>query len=280
MKLTQVLASLSGAVAAVEVFPWPLSNQVDTAKIPTSYESAVMGRRILALSKLGTLSTVFPATDSNDAGPGTWEHRPDGLDGVPIGLVDYVADCEGEGNPTILAIDIATSFKNVRDGSNITMSMRWAPPYPPARRMSLISRLSAHVPFLGTKSPYNSGVEPDHAPDPFPYSVANLPRFALVGYLEPIDPDAVASVRLAACFTSKHPDAKWWLPGNVIHKSEWVRLVVTHVYWIGGFGDRAYIGWIPLDEWQNVTKDEWSDIRLPGEKKGWNEWSVNPFDEL
>lgn len=37
------------------------------------------------------------------------------------------------------------------------------------------------------------------------------------------------------------------------------------MYWIGGFGDRAYIGWIPVDEWKSVSKEEWEDIRLPGE---------------
>lgn len=51
-----------------------------------------------------------------------------------------------------------------------------------------------------------------------------------------------------------------------------MRLVVEEVYWIGGFGDRAYIGWIPKDEWNGVTKEEIESIRLPGEKKGWGGW--------
>merc|ERR1719355_79959 len=42
---------------------------------------------------------------------------------MPIGLMDYLADCEPTGNPTILAINIATSFKNVAAGSNISLSL-------------------------------------------------------------------------------------------------------------------------------------------------------------
>lgn len=277
MKLLNVVVALSGAVCATES-PSLFSNPADVSRIPSSYESAVMGRRILALTKLATLSTVFPDEHSSEVD--TLERRPAGLGGVPIGLMDYVADCEEAGNPTILAINIATSFKNVRAGSNITLSMRWTPPYPPSNRMSFLSRLAAYVPFFSESSPYFRSSELLTPPDTVPYSAANLPRFSLLGYLESIEPNPVESVRLAACFTRTHQDAKYWLPGNAIHTSEWARLVVTQVYWIGGFGDRAYIGWIPVDEWKNVTKGEWQDIQLPGEKKGWNEWHIDEAVEL
>ena len=271
MKLLTIATALSGAAMAAEGPSALFSNPANDYKIPSSYESAVMGRRILALSKLATLSTVFPDAGSHAVGDDeeevdVLERRPEGLGGVPVGLMDYVADCEDEGNPTILAIKIATSFKNVAAGSNITLSMRWTPPYPPSSRISFLSRLSGYI--------TGSYPSPESTPDPVPYSAANLPRFSLLGYLEPINPDPVSSVQLAACFTRKHHDAKYWLPGNVIHESEWARLVVTQVYWIGGFGDRAYIGWIPIDEWKNVTKEEWQGIELPGEEKGWHEWSL------
>ncbi|CAG7562314.1 unnamed protein product [Fusarium equiseti] len=248
-------------------------------KIPTVHESVVMARRILALTKLATLSTVFPSGHPN----GDFaidENRPTGLEGVPIGMMDYVADCEDEGNPTILEIKIATTFKNVRAGSNLTLSMNWVPPYPPAKRISLLSRLSAYVPFLPSYD-YNSRAQgSSYTPDTVPYSAANLPRFALFGYLEPIETTPVSAVKLAACFTRKHQDAKYWLPGNVIHESSWSRLVVTKIYWVGGFGDRARIGWLPVDEWKSVTRDEWESIKLPGEEKGWSEWSVGSVAEL
>jgi hypothetical protein len=238
-----------------KVFENTISDGSASFRIPTSYESAVMGRRILALTKLGTLATIFP-----ESGASPHERRPEGLGGVPIGLMDYFADCEEEGNPTVLAITIATTFKNAKAGSNVSLSMQWTPPYPPAKRISFWSKL------FGTAS--------DEPPDTVPYSAANLPRFSLLGYIEKIPLDPAKAVSLSQCFVHTHPDSKYWLPGNPIHHSEWVRLVVTQVYWIGGFGDRAYIGWIPLEEWQKVTRKEWESIELPGEKKDWKEWSV------
>lgn len=154
--------------------------------------------------------------------------------------MDYYADCEPEtGNPIILAIDIATSFKNVAAGSNITLSLRW------------------------------------HPQDGHWHSAASLPRFSLIGHLEEIDDSGASSAGLATCFVKSHPDAVAWLPGNRIHTSRWVRLVVDQIYWIGGFGDRAYIGWIPVEEWQNVTQTEIDNCKLPGEKSGWAwaDWS-------
>jgi len=209
-----------------------------------------MARRILYLNPLGTLSTVFPDPHS------TFEKRPSGLAGMPIGLMDYTADCESNGDPTILAINIATSIKNVAAGSNISLSIQWIPPHPPKSRIE--------------SWPFGSKVEKGV----LPYSAANLPRFSLLGYLEKIEKEEIEAKELRKCFTTVHPDAKYWLPGNSIHESKWVRLVVQDIYWIGGFGDRAYIGWIPVEEWRNVTREEWENVRLPGEKKGWKEWAV------
>ncbi|KZL63951.1 hypothetical protein CI238_11593 [Colletotrichum incanum] len=271
MKTSALLAGLAATAANAILEPGmpqhllsnPSSSDTDASRIPTSYESAVMGRRILAVSKLAELSTVFPAG----------AHSPSGgdLSGMPIGLMDYVADCEEGGNPTILAITIATSFKNVRAGSNISLSMHWIPPFPPAKRISLFSSLKRRI--FGSSDPGAAAAPPDTVP----YSAANLPRFSLLGYLEKIPVDPVTSLKLAHCFVDKHPDSKYWLPGSPVHESEWARFVVTSVYWIGGFGDRAYIGWIPLEEWQNVTREEYESIELPGEKRGWKEWSVDSW---
>jgi hypothetical protein len=204
--------------------------------IPTVHESAIQARRILRLESIGTLSTVFPTT------PHATERRPSDVSGAPIGLMDYFGDCEpSTGNPTILAITIATSFKNVDAGSNISLSMRW------------------------------------HPQDTQWRSPASLPRFSLVGRLEDLSDEDVKNQLVPACYIKKHPDAAWWLPGNRIHASKWVRLVVEEVYWIGGFGDRAYIGWIPKEEWLSVTPEEIESVRLSGEKtknawSGWREW--------
>ncbi|KAF4624404.1 hypothetical protein G7Y89_g13766 [Cudoniella acicularis] len=207
------------------------------------------------------VSTIFPSPHhaSLSNSPSTLEQRPSGLSGMPIGLMDYISDCEpSTGNPTILAINIATSFKNAAAGSNVSLSLQWTPPYPPSSRIK------------NTRFPSFSS---HNGKEAVPYSAANLPRFSLLGYLEKIEEGEEKAMGLRKCFMKAHPDARYWLPGNRIHESEWVRLVVQDVYWIGGFGDRAYIGWIPVEEWKNVTGEEVESVRLPGEKKGWKEWS-------
>ncbi|KAJ4325022.1 hypothetical protein N0V94_000906 [Neodidymelliopsis sp. IMI 364377] len=225
------LTSASNLPSPQRLFTNAPSSHDSGFTIPTVHESAIQARRILRLESIGTLSTVFPSSSH------ATENRPS-VDGAPIGLMDYFGDCEPDtGNPTILAITIATSFKNVDAGSNITLSMRW------------------------------------HPQDSVWRSPASLPRFSLVGHLEEIGADEVSKQSLTTCFVKYHPDAAWWLPGNRIHESKWVRLVVDEVYWIGGFGDRAYIGWIPTKEWYSVTPEEIEGVRLPGEKKsGWGSW--------
>ncbi|MCJ1260412.1 hypothetical protein MMC22_000273 [Lobaria immixta] len=211
-------------------------------RIPTIHESAVQARRILSLSNIATLSTVFPSTPN--APNSVFENWPEGLGGAPIGLIEYYASCDPIlHDPTILAISIATSFKNARAGSNITMSLRYHPPI-------------------------------DHAPseDPYTYSPVNLPRFSLIGHVERLSKQDVGEHGINSCFLTSHPDAKAWAPGNEIHESWWARLVVEEVYWIGGFGDRAYIGWIPIEVYRAVTAEDVNKARLVGEK-GWMEKS-------
>ncbi|PFH58677.1 hypothetical protein XA68_13350 [Ophiocordyceps unilateralis] len=275
MKPLAFTVALSGLASAFRPPQIVFENAPRAAGIPTSRQSAVLGRRILALSKLATFSTVFPNPgpdaleiyDESDASSG----RPDNLAGVPVGLVDYVADCEDQGNPTVLAVDIGTSFRNVQAGSKLTISMSWTPPYPPAKRLPFLSRILVYVPIF-PRPRYNMQPEGAHVPDTVPYSAANLPRFSLFGYLEPVGPSRSKRMELASCYVERHQDAKIWLPGtDAPHKTEWNRFVVTAIYWVGGFGDRAYIGWIPVDQWRNVTRDEWESVRLPGERKGWDE---------
>ena len=236
-----------------------LSNPTSsTFRIPAVHESAILARRILNLSSIATLSTVFPLQEvlsqqtpcGDDAISPLWG-QPDDLSGAPIGLMDYYASCFPEPYaPTILAISIATTFRNMRAGSNVTLSLRWHPP--------------------ATAPPSD---------DIYTYSPANMPRFSLVGYIEPVPAAAVESHMVESCFLDKHPDAEAWRPGNMIHESWWARLVVKDVYWIGGFGDRAYIGWIPAEEWRVVNETEVERARLVGEK-GYEEYLTGKYDKV
>lgn len=296
-------------------------------RIPTSYESAVQGRRILALTPLATLTSVYPTSPYTPPG---WEHRPVDVAGTPSGLMEYIADCETDpgaaggagdvGNPTVLAVLIAPPFQNVRDGryANVSLALQWTPPYPPASRIGseaaagggaeagaeggaeagerAASVLDSVLGFFGLerrtsgrrqhshRRPHHPHRPHHHHPptkNAVSYSAANLPRFSLHGYLEeiPVVPEtSTSAVNLSSCFVAAHPDARYWLPGSGPHTTAWRRLVVEHVYWIGGFGDRAFIGWIPVDEWRNVTRDEWQAVRLPGEEEGWREEPIGDGD--
>ncbi|KAI4194354.1 MAG: hypothetical protein LQ346_003710 [Caloplaca aetnensis] len=233
--LASLLLVLSAVAAAARAPQRILSNYPHLNDIPTVHESAVQARRILNLSSIATLSTVFP----DNQHLASLETRPANLGGAPIGLIDYYASCDPTPyEPTILAIGIATSFKNARAGSNVTLSLRYHPPV-------------------------------DHLPgkDIYEYSPANLPRFSLVGHIEPIPTSEVRKHGMDRCFFRRHPESTAWRPGNAIHESWWARLVVEQVYWIGGFGDRAYIGWIPITEWRGVTQEEVENARLVGENE-------------
>ena len=279
MKFTAITGMLlsSAVMATAAVLP----NFSGRYRIPTSYESAVLGRRILALTPIGTISTVFPPDESkvtniHDPSETIFERSPAGRGGMPYSLMEYIADCEDDdlGNPTILAVTIGTTFRNVAAGSNVSLAVQWTPPHPPVKRIRSERKSWFSYLGLGTQKDdeeYDSDSDSnldgesyhhlqhdeeddDHHHSPsLPYSAANLPRFSLIGYLEPIpdgdDLKGEVGSKLASCFVRTHPDAKYWLPGNKVHESHFVRMVVQHVYWVGGFGDRAYIGWIPIEEW-------------------------------
>ena len=233
--LTPLLALLPFTTSAIPspqyLFTNPSSQSPYSTRIPTVHESAIQARRILKLSSIATLSTIFPSTSGDG-------RRPQETDGNPIGLMDYYASCSPTpSDPTILAIDIATAFRNAAAGSNVTLSLRYHAPY-------------HHPP----------------SDDIYEYSPANLPRFSLLGNVEPISQEEVERYNISGCFFGRHNEATAWKPGNEIHHTYWARLVVREVYWLGGFGDRAYIGWIPLEEWRGVTEEEVEECKLVGEE--------------
>ena len=213
-------------------------------KIPTPYESAIEARRILRAEKYAVLNSIFPDSpsllESSDVEPspadGTAQQQqdeqgqrplvnsntqtrsrfPSSVANQPIGLPEYIADCEDTGNPTLLAVSITTAIRNSHTNPNMSLTIS------------------------------------SHAPDGSDWaSPAAHPRFSLHGYVEPIDvSDEGNKAEVEQCFAQKHPDSRLWWPGNDIHESWWGRFVVREVYWFGGFGDRSYIGWISLEDWE------------------------------
>lgn len=269
------IAALVGTASARSILPPVLEQDPllhppvrnEAYHIPTVHESAVMARRIMHLSTIGTLVSTFPGSFASSPQPLTdegedgqlhtaFERRPSDIAGSPIGLMEYYANCEphGPGNPILLAIDIATPYRNHAAGSNLSMHIRWWP-----------TQTDTYVPSLSLL-PSDTGNDDDDDKIPSPHTPAALPRFSLHGRLEPISAADLLDHDVPACFMRAHPDSVLWQPGNDIHTSRYVRFVVEHVYWFGGFGDRARIGWMPIDEWRGVTVREIAEARLPGEE--------------
>lgn len=228
----------------------------ETMRAPSWFTSTLMARRLLALSTTGTVSTIFP-----DPLPGN-SHAPASVAGLSISLPEYIADCDeylpadisngGDGNPTLLALRVSTTFRNIAAGSNISLAIDWWD-------------------HLNQTQPVVPG---------FPLSEAGLPRVTLLGHVEPFDTPVRGDTEAALeeCFLRAHPDAKAWLPGKpgAPHSSYWAKMVVEQVYWIGGFGGLQQIGWMNVTEWKGIRRvgsrpgvgdgRGWEDVRLPGEE--------------
>ncbi|KAI5816600.1 pyridoxamine 5'-phosphate oxidase-domain-containing protein [Pyronema omphalodes] len=227
MRLPQLtllsLCVLGSSVSANPNSPWQQPLSLSSADRPTVERAAQQARSLLLTETIGTLSTIFPSGERH------------GLEGQPIGLMDYYADCSSDGNPTFLGMNIATSFINgAAPNSSISLSIR------------------------------------EHGTGRF--SAAAHPRVALIGKLVEID-DPAEVERVKKCYLKKHPDAKWW-SGDDFHGNYWTRLEVKSVYWVGGFGNVAYIGWIPVELYKQAepeaqqkanTGDWWRSLLLWGD---------------
>jgi hypothetical protein len=236
---TALLAPLISATDLAPNSTYLFSNPEPNAngfRVPSIRESALQARRILHLQGIATFSTLFPASSSSLHAT---ENRPDSVAHTPIGLMEYYALCAPSlSDPTFIGITIATTFKNAAAGSNVSLALRY------------------HLPLDAPQPP----------PDLWAYIPANLPRFSLTGYIERFSEKEVEDMGVDQCFFEKHPDAKIWAPGSDIHDAWYGRLRVQEIYFFGGFGDRARIGWIPLDLWQSISQKEIEEYRLVGEK--------------
>lgn len=239
------------------------------SSIPDWNTTHLQARRLLALSTVGRLSTVFqPSPDTPHAS------APASVAGSPIGLPEYISDCGredddilfpvvGAGNPVLLGLDFGTSFVNTAAGSNASIEIDW---------WDLYRRFPA-------KGEHGHGHDSD---DPYRDSLAGKPRLALIGTIERIElvgrHGEHIREALERCYGAAHPDARLWFPGTADggHSFYWAMLAVREAFWVGGFGDRAQIGWLNMDIWRTIGDGlsgvesgemlGWRDVRLPGEE--------------
>lgn len=155
----------------------------------------------------------------------------EGIEEVPTSAMEYYADCDLDGNPYWLVIDIGSPARNIARGSLYSFTIR------------------------SGDHPIGDNVNAEY-PGGIVSSPAGSPRLTLKGDIVNVtesSPEKIA--RLETCFVKRHPDAKWWLPlsQNSPHRSHWVKINVTDVYMIGGFGDRAYIGPVSGEDYHAAT---------------------------
>lgn len=180
----------------------------------TVKEAASIARTLVSRESLSQFNTVQQS--------GTFENWP-------VSFVEYYSDCHKDGNPFMLLIDISTGFQNVVKGSKLSLSIK-----------------------VGDHQ-LKDGADPNY-PGAIPSSTMGSPRVLLTGSLVNVSEEysSLEILQISKCFLQRHHDAVWWLPGSQVHSSAWWQFKVEGVYFVGGFGDRAYIGEIPLDEYQNA----------------------------
>ncbi|KAG0249713.1 hypothetical protein BG011_009002 [Mortierella polycephala] len=146
--------------------------------------------------------------------------RQDGkIEGFPFGSVDYYADnCDDSGTPLMLLSHLQINVQNARTQNRVSLAIR-------------------RLPKEGERG-----------------NVMVDPRVTLMGHLAPLDTSKHASA--VKCFGERHPDARWWMPGDHgFHDFKWYTLEVEEIYYVGGFGGAHYIGFIDVDTYRRASPD-------------------------
>lgn len=191
----QVLAQLSLMSTETELME---------ARLPNKEEGAEVARTLVSRESMMNVNTISQSGSDK---------------GLPESSMEYYVDCDGDGDPYWLIVDIGSPFRHISEGSEFTASIR----------------MGDH--------PLNDYVNPRY-PGGIALSPMGSPRVNLKGKLKEVPKDPEKQLKLRNCFLERHPDSKWWLPSNLIlpHKTHWAKIIVSDVYMVGGFGDRAYIG--------------------------------------
>lgn len=142
------------------------------------------------------------------------------FEGFPAGQIEYyIDDAEQDATLLLIAVDMSSAFRNIGNGSPCSLAIR-----------------------TGDQP---NGETPLHA--------AAAKRIILYGEFDYVEP----SLKAKAAFFAAHPDALEWAPGVPgFHKTQWIRFTITGIHYIGGFGDRHYIGSLPVDKYVDAPVNE------------------------
>ncbi|KAF9501905.1 hypothetical protein BDN71DRAFT_1438640 [Pleurotus eryngii] len=141
-------------------------------------------------------------------------------------MQEYYASCHTNGSLTLLFLPISRHSQNILHSNHHAASLSVSSALPAARspRVSLIGNVTVYT---------NTTVVPNR--------------------------NAIQS-----CYLARHPDARWWLPDDddAAHIAYWARLDPESVYFVGGFGDKHFIGYIPLEIYQGAPAS--AEVSLQG----------------
>ncbi|EMD37902.1 hypothetical protein CERSUDRAFT_114541 [Gelatoporia subvermispora B] len=139
------------------------------------------------------------------------------LPGEPFSLQEYYASCHANGSLTLLIMPISRHGQNILSHPNHAASVSVSRSHPAANR--------ARVALIGNVTVFRDIRE---APD--------------------VD-------EIQACYLEQHPDARHWIPGpKEPHVAYWARFDLHTIYYVGGFGSEHYIGYIPLELYENAAE--------------------------
>lgn len=215
MKIFKTLTALN--VIYSEEVQNPLSDMLVTnVHTMSEADGARIARTLVFRESLMNVNTFESSTSSGKS---------------PVSFMEYYADCDGDGDPYWLIVEIGSSFQNILKGSSYSFTIR----------------AGDHWALEDVNMTYPGGL---------PSSPAGSPRVNLKGHLDYVDlRDDNKLANLEQCFTARHPDSKWWLPSKEWspHKSRWAKIYVNDLYLVGGFGDRTYIGNIDAETYHEAA---------------------------
>ncbi|KAJ9060364.1 hypothetical protein DSO57_1031595 [Entomophthora muscae] len=219
-------------------------------------QAAVVARCLVRYENIGTLATIFHSdpTSPGHHEPGTQEQvtldmsaleateqkefvkerEESQLEGYPFSLFDYYVDLpQYPGVPIFFISKLQKCVKNIKHDPRASFTIQSSPQF--------------MCKFMGTSksTPMESG------------------RVSLVGKVVPIDQEKEPELVIACRneFVKIHPDSKKWMGMNDF---SFYRFEVDKIYWVGGFGNIHYIGWIHSKLYSGVGEE-----KLPAPRIGY-----------
>ncbi|KAI0062409.1 hypothetical protein BV25DRAFT_1825385 [Artomyces pyxidatus] len=144
------------------------------------------------------------------------------LAGQPYSMQEYYANCHANGSLTLIVLPISRHTQNILHSPSHSASISVSSDPPAAARA----------------------------------------RVALMGSVTLLPDDSPESEALKDCYLAQHPDAVEWIPGDDegAHVAYWGIFDPHTVYFVGGFGDEHYIGYVPLNLYQTASPFDETDV--------------------